>query len=375
MIPDTAAAIRAFDYREGYEEIRGEILAAIEGVLASGSLILGPRVRAFEENFARFLGATGSAVGVGNGTDALAIALRALGIGPGDEVITVSNTAIPTVSAIRMVGASVVFAEIDPHTLLMDIDNATARITQRTRAIVPVHLYGNAVDMDRLMRLAARYSLAVVEDCAQACGTTWNGQMTGTFGDVGCFSFYPTKNLGAYGDGGLCFTRRTDLAETIRQTRAYGCGETYCALREGVNSRLDELQAAILDVKLHHLSRYLAKRRSIAREYEEHLAPSIARPRIAPQADHSYHLFVVVTDDREHLVAKLTREGIGFGIHYPTPIHRMSGYEFLGYGEGSLPITERAARRVLSLPCYPELQLESVRTICQAVNAATGSKN
>jgi dTDP-4-amino-4,6-dideoxygalactose transaminase len=274
-----------------------------------------------------------------------------------------------------MVGASVVFAEIDPHTLLMDIDDAAGRITPRTKAILPVHLYGNAVDMDRLMRLAARHALAVVEDCAQSCGTTWNGQMTGTFGDVGCFSFYPTKNLGAYGDGGLCFTRRADLAEAMRQTRAYGCGATYHSLREGVNSRLDDLQAAILDVKLGHLPRYLAKRRAIARAYGQHLAQNVTRPRVAPQVEHSYHLFVIAIDQRERVTEQLARDGIGFGIHYPTPIHRMSGYEFLGHREGSLPITERAALRVLSLPCYPELQPQAVRRICRAVNDVTGAQN
>jgi aminotransferase EvaB len=374
MTHAATAAIRAFDYLEQYADIRAEILEAVEGVLTSGTLILGPKVRAFEDNFARFLGASGSAVAVGNGTDALAIALRALGIGRGDEVITVANTAIPTVSAIRMVGAWPVFADIDPRTLLIDLNHARARITPRTRAILPVHLFGNAVDMTGLTELAERHGLAIVEDCAQSCGTTWNGQMTGTFGDVGCFSFYPTKNLGAYGDGGMCFTRRADLAETMREIRACGCRDAYHCVREGVNSRLDELQAAILDVKLGHLADYLARRRNIAREYARQLLPCIERPQVAPQVDHSYHLFVIATDGRDELTAHLTNEGIGFGIHYPTPIHRMRGYDFLGYVDGSLKVTERAAKRVLSLPCYPELHPEAVRRICSAVNDVTGSK-
>jgi len=375
-----AATIPMFDYVEQYYEIRAEILDAIEGVLASGSLILGERVRAFEENFCRYLGSQGSAVGVGNGTDALAIALRALEIGAGDEVITVANTAIPTVSAIRMVGARPVFCDIDPRTLLMDLDHAESRITSRTRAIVPVHLFGNAVDMTRLMKLAAQHGLAVVEDCAQSCGTTWQGQMTGTFGDVGCFSFYPTKNLGAYGDAGLCHTRSAELAETMRKIRAYGCGQasanrTYAAECEGVNSRLDELQAAILDVKLRHLAEYLAGRRRVAKEYQAHLAPHVAHPRTEAGADNSYHLFAIFSEVRERLIARLQREHIGFGIHYPTPIHRMQAYEFLGYDEGSLPATERAAGQILSLPCYPELSTEAVQRICSVVNDVTDPAN
>ncbi|MBI3838530.1 MAG: DegT/DnrJ/EryC1/StrS family aminotransferase [Planctomycetia bacterium] len=367
-----ATAIRMFDYVEQYAAIQGEILAALQSVLASGSLILGPRVQAFEENFGRFLGEPGYAVGVGNGTDALAIALGALKIGPGDEVITVSNTAIPTVSAIRMAGATPVFCEIDRHSLLMDLTDAEARITARTKAIVPVHLFGNAVDMPRLMQIAQRHALAVVEDCAQSCGTTWQGRPTGTFGDVGCFSFYPTKNLGAYGDGGLCFTRRKELADAMRQIRVHGRGKAYYAEREGVNSRLDELQAAILEVKLRYLRDYLAKRRAIARMYHEHLAPGVVRPRVERAADHSYHLFVIASRQRDQIIERFKQEEIGFGIHYPTPIHRMSGYEFLGYRAGALPITERAATEVLSLPCYPELSLEAVRRVCSAVNDVVG---
>jgi aminotransferase EvaB len=369
----TAMTIPMFDCVEQYAAIQDEILEAVQSVLASGSLILGPRVQSFEDKFTRFLGGGGTGLGVGNGTDALAIALRALHVGPGDEVITVSNTAIPTVSAIRMTGATPVFCEIDPRTLLMDLNDVEARITARTKAVVPVHLYGNAVDMPRLMTLAAPHALAVVEDCAQSCGTTWQGRMTGTFGDVGCFSFYPTKTLGAYGDGGFCFTRRPELADAMRQIRAYGCSGAYDAEREGVNSRLDELQAAMLEVKLRHLSDYLAKRRAIARVYQEHLLPSVARPRVARGVDHSYHLFVIATERRDELVARLHAEDIGFGIHYPMPIHRMRGYRFLGYGQGSLPITERMANEILSLPCYPELHHEAVRRVCSAVNDVIGT--
>jgi aminotransferase EvaB len=371
----TAQAIPMFDYLEQYSAIRAEILEAIEQVLESGTLVLGPRVEAFERNFARYLDVDGEAVGVGNGTDALAIALRALGVTAGDEVITVANTAIPTVSAIRMTGATPVFCEIDPETLLMDLDNAAARITPRTRAIIPVHLFGGAVDMPRVMTLAREHNLAVVEDCAQSCGTTWNGQMTGTFGHEGCFSFYPTKNLGAYGDGGLCFTRDRKLAGAMRQIRRYGCGRGYDCQREGVNSRLDELQAAVLDVKLRHLDDYLAGRRRVAATYVEHLPKNLARPRTAFEVDASYHLFVIATERRAELIARLHACEIGYGIHYPQPVHRMGGYEFLGYRAGSLPITERMADHVLSLPCYPELSTQAVRRIASVVQDVTQNAN
>jgi aminotransferase EvaB len=362
------ADVRMFDYVEQYAALRAEILAAIEQVLESGLLILGPRVQEFERNFARFLAAPGEAIGVGNGTDALAIALRALGIGPGDEVITAANTAIPTISAIRMASATPVLCDIEPDTLLMDVADAATRITARTRAIVPVHLFGNAVDMQAVNELAQRHGLSVVEDCAQACGTLWRGQMVGTLGDVGCFSFYPTKNLGAYGDGGLCFSGRPEVSEAIRSIRTYGCGTTYCAAREGVNSRLDELQAAILDVKLRHLPEHLQARRNVALRYHEQLDGRIARPRVAGDVEASFHLYVILPERRDELAARLHAAQIGCAVHYPTPIHRMPAYEFLNCEEGSLPVSERMAARVLSLPCYPELPAEAVERVAKVVN-------
>jgi aminotransferase EvaB len=363
------AHIPLFDYVEQYRAIEEEILQAMREVLASGSLILGPRVRQFEQNFAEYLGCE-HAVGVGNGTDALGIALKALGVGAGDEVITVANTALPTVSAIRMAGATPVFCDVDAASLLMNLDDFERRITPRTRAVVPVHLFGDAVDMPRLVEIARRRRLAVVEDCAQSCGTTLNGQYTGTFGDVGCFSFYPTKNLGAYGDGGCCVTNGPKLAAAMREIRQYGRGEAVEAHYDGVNSRLDELQAAILDVKLRHLPEYLARRRAVARRYQELLDPRIARPMAVGEVWSSFHLFVIQSNDRARLMNRLKSAGIGVGIHYPVPIHRMPAYATLGYGVGSLPITERAAERIVSLPCYPELPLDAVRQICEIVNDA-----
>lgn len=363
----TVAAVRMFDYREQLAVIEDEILRAIRGVLDSGTLILGPRVQAFEQAFSQWLGG-GQSVGVGNGTDALAIALRALDVGPGDEVLTVANTAIPTVSAIRMTGATPVFCDIDPRTLLLDLDDAEGRVTAKTKAVIPVHLFGNAVDMWAVLEFAARHHLRVVEDCAQSTGSTIAGQPTGTFGDVACFSFYPTKNLGAYGDGGLCFTRDQRLADVMRQIRMYGCGRTYYSEREGINSRLDEMQAAILEVKLRHLDGWVAARRKIAAQYERLLSPAFTRPTINAGAEHSYHLYVIETERRSDVMARFKTEEIGCGIHYPTPIHRMSGYSFLGYEPGSLPHTEAAAERILSLPCYPELAPEAVERVAAAAN-------
>jgi dTDP-4-amino-4,6-dideoxygalactose transaminase len=365
------ARIPRFDYVAQYRAIQSEVLEAVRQVFESGCLILGPRVQTFEASMCRFLDTPGHAVGVGNGTDALAIALRALDVGPGDEVITVANTAVATVSAIRMAGATPVFCDIRPETLLMDPDDVERRLTPRSKAIVPVHLFGNAVDMAAINRLAERYRLSVVEDCAQSCGTLFRGRPTGTWGDIGCFSFYPTKNLGAYGDGGLCFTRNDRLADAMRRIRNYGCDGDPCAEREGVNSRLDEVQAAVLEIKLRRLSEYLRLRRALAAEYRKHLAPRCIIPETTEGAEHSYHLFVIETDRRDDIIARLATEGIEHGIHYPTPIHRMAAYQFLGYAPGTLPVTERAAQRVLSLPCYPELPIDAVPAICAAVNDVT----
>lgn len=360
--------IRMFDYRQQYAALRDEILAAVDDVFTSGSLILGPRVQAFEQNFCRFLGVPGHGVGVANGTDALAIALRALEIGPGDEVITVANTAIPTASAIRMVGAAPVFCDIDPATLLMDVNDVERRVTPHTKAIIPVHLFGNAVDIAAVLNLARQHNLKVIEDCAQSCGTTINGQATGTFGDIGCYSFYPTKNLGAYGDGGFCFTRDPALADAMRKIRMYGCGKTYYSEREGVNSRLDEVQAAILDVKLRYLDEHLAQRRRVAAQYIEQLPASVVRPAVRPGIEHSFHLFVIELANRAAVIARLQAEEIGYGIHYPTPIHRMSGFAFLGYQDGSLPVTEAKAELILSLPCFPELPPDAVERVASVIS-------
>jgi dTDP-4-amino-4,6-dideoxygalactose transaminase len=317
----------------------------------------------------RFLGLQGQAIGVGNGTDALAIALRALGVGAGDEVITVANTAVATVSAIRMAGATPVFCDIDPRTLMMDAADAARRITSETKAVIPVHLFGNAADMIAIVRLARWHGLRVIEDCAQSCGTLLHSLATGTWGDVGCFSFYPTKNLAAYGDGGMCVTADEEVADKIRSIRAYGQGDAESAC-EGVNSRLDEIQAAVLEVKLRYLPDYLRRRRNLAVAYHAFLAEEIVVPDDTPGALNSHHLFVIQTQRRDATIARLNDAGIGYGIHYPVPIHRMKAYRYLGYEKGALPITEAAADRILSLPLYPEMSIGDVERVCSVVNEA-----
>ncbi len=360
-------AVKMFDYRVQLAAIRAEVLQAVADVLDSGQLILGPRVEQFERNFARWIGEGVHSVGVANGTDALAIALRAMNIGQGDEVLTVANTAIPTVSAIRMVGATPVFCDVEADTLLIDLDDAERKVTPRTKAIIPVHLFGNAVDMPAVLDLAQRHGLRVIEDCAQSTGTRIDGRHTGTFGDVGTFSFYPTKNLGAYGDGGMCIARDSNLAETMRRIRMYGCGKTYYAEQEGINSRLDELHAAILDVKLRHLDQWIARRRTLAAIYDQTLEGIVERPQVRPGVTASYHLYVIAVEQRTALIEQLKQSGIATGIHYPHPIHLMRGYAFLGYQAGSLPVTERAAERIVSLPCYPELSDEAAERVAAVI--------
>jgi dTDP-4-amino-4,6-dideoxygalactose transaminase len=318
----------------------------------------------------RFLGLKGHAVGVGNGTDALAIALRALGVGAGDEVITVANTAVATVSAIRMAGATPVFCDIDPNTLLMDPADAARRITARAKAILPVHLFGNAADMPAIGALAKRHGLRVIEDCAQSCGTLLHGMATGTWSDVGCFSFYPTKNLAAFGDGGMCVTPDAEVAAAIRRISTYGQGGSIECTCEGVNSRLDEVQAAVLEVKLRRLPDYLRRRRDLAVAYHAFLAAEIAVPADTTGTLHSHNLFVIQTERRADVISHLNAAGIGHGIHYPAPIHLMAAYRLLGYEKGSLPITEAAADRVLTLPLYPEMSIDDVERVCSIVNEA-----
>lgn len=368
-------AVKMFDYLEQFHEIEPQVMKAIERVTRSGQLMLAQEVKTFEQNFATFIGAPQAGVGVANGTDAIVVCLMALGIGPGDHVITTANTAVPTVSAIRMAHATPVFVDVDPNTALMDLNQLRAAITPQTKAIIPVHLFGNMVNMTQVMQLADEHGLKVIEDCAQSHGAQLNGQTAGTLGHAAAFSFYPTKNLGAMGDAGLSISADPELTKQMRRIRMYGFDETYYSEREGINSRLHEIQAAILNVKLPQLPYMLANRRRIAQQYLAGLSPRVIPMQTTEHVNHAYHLFVVkVAPDlnRDDVRARLLEKGINTGIHYPHPIHLMRGYAFLGYKPGSLPVTEQLSQSILSLPIYPELSDEDVNRVIQAVNEVVG---
>lgn len=355
------------DLKAGYQRLSQEIDAAVARTLAGGWYILGAEVRAFEEAFAAYLGLP-HAVGVASGTDAVMLALQACGVGPGDEVITVSHTAVATVAAVELCGAMPRLVDIDPDTLTIDPAAVEAAVNDKTKAILPVHLYGCPADMDALLDIARRHDLRVIEDCAQAHGAAYNGRMVGTLGDAAAFSFYPTKNLGAMGDGGAVATRHADVAERLALLRQYGWRERYISEIPGYNSRLDELQSAILAVRLRHLDDENDARRRLAAVYDAGLAGlPVALPVARPSDRHVYHLYAIRTGRRDALAAHLRERGIGTAVHYPVPVHRQPAYARLGYGEGSLPVTESAARSVLSLPMFPDLPLESAAAVVRAI--------
>ncbi len=354
-----------FDYLRQYNVLKKPIHGAIDKVLNSGRLILSEEVKRFENNFARYIGA-GFAVGVSSGTDALKIAARALEFKAGDEIITVANTAVPTISAIRELGLIPKFVDIKKD-FTMDETLIEQKITTKTRAILPVHLYGQSCNMSAISKIAQKHGLKVIEDCAQAHGTKHRGKKVGTFGDIACFSFYPTKNLGAYGDGGMILTKSKRLAEKCKQLRMYGMRSTYYSKLEGYNSRLDELQAAILNVKLKYLDRHNKKRQKIASLYLKKINnEKIILPSIPDINEHIFHLFVIRTKNRPKLLKYLSANNIGYGIHYPYPVHQQTVYKFLG--SASLPNTERCAKEIISLPIFPELSKEEINYIIKTLN-------
>lgn len=342
-----------------------ELNTATQRVLNSGWFILGPEVEAFEREFAAYHDVA-QAVGVANGTDAIELALRAAGIGAGDEVITVAHTAVATVCAIERAGAMPIMVDIDPVTYTMNPAAAEAAITPRTKAVLPVHLYGQPADLDALTALADKYHLLLIEDCAQAHGARHAGRSVGTFGTLAAFSFYPTKNMGAYGDGGAILTNDAQLAERLRRLRNYGQTSRYYHAERGINSRLDEMQAAILRVKLAHLNEHNAIRRELACAYEGSLR-SVSIPAVRDGAYHVFHLYVVRHPQRDELMNALKERGIGTLIHYPVPVHLQAAYADLGYRPGSLPATEQAAAEILSLPMYVGLTPADVQHIAEAV--------
>ncbi|RPF20006.1 DegT/DnrJ/EryC1/StrS family aminotransferase [Myceligenerans xiligouense] len=364
-----AKSIGVWNYLAEYERDRAEILAAVDRVFSSGRLILGESVRGFEEEFAAYHGVD-HCVGVDNGTNAIKLALQAVGVRPGDEVITVSNTAAPTAVAIDEIGAVPVFADVCEDTYLMDIDTVEDLITPRTKCVLPVHLYGQCVDVPRLREVTG--SLPVVEDCAQAHGATGRGGRAGAMGEAAAFSFYPTKVLGAYGDGGAVTTPDGETARTLRRLRYYGMEERYYVEETpGHNSRLDEVQAEILRLKLGRLDEDIRARRRIAERYHEGLRDtSLTLPAVGAGNEHVYYLFVARHPQRDHLLKLLSDQGIQLNISYPWPIHTMRGFGKLGYRAGDLPVTERLAGEIFSLPMYATLTREDQDRTIAAVRDA-----
>jgi len=355
------------DLGAAYRELQPDIDAAVQRVLASGWYILGPEVAAFEAEWAEFCG-VGHAVGLANGLDALTLALRALEIGPGDEVIVPSNTYIATWLAVSAVGATPVPVEPDPATHNIDPALIEAAITDRTRALLPVHLYGQPADLDPIIALARRHDLAVVEDAAQAHAARYKGRRIGGHGDVVCWSFYPGKNLGALGDAGAVTTNRADLAERVRLLHNYGSREKYVNEVQGANSRLDPIQAAVLRVKLTHLEEWTERRRGIARHYADGLqGTDLILPAVPEWADPAWHLYVVRTTERTRLQSRLAEAGIGSLIHYPIPPHMQEAYAALGIAPDALPLAQRLADEVVSLPMGPQMTPAEVEAVCSAV--------
>lgn len=355
------------DLKAQFRTIDVEIKEAIARVIENTSFILGREVELFEQEFASYIGAR-FAVGVGSGTEALHLALRALDISEGDEVITVPNSFIATALAVSYVGAKPVFVEIDPHTYNIDPSKIEEAITSKTRAIIPVHLYGHPADMDRITEIARRHDLRIVEDACQAHGAEYKGRRAGSIGDIGCFSFYPGKNLGAYGDGGAITTNDSRVAERIRMLRNYGESQKYYHDSKGFNSRLDGIQAAILRVKLNKLDIWNERRRGNAKIYNELLGDlDVMMPTERDYAKHVYHLYVIHVPKREDLLSYLKSKGIYASIHYPIPIHLQKAYLDLNCSPGAFPMTERYAEEIISLPMFPELTVEQIEYVVSEI--------
>lgn len=361
--------IPMIDLQAAHAELGDELERAALSVLRSGWYILGDHVERFEQEFSSWLGLPpAAAVGVGSGTDALHLALRACAVGAGDEVIVPSHTAVATIAAVELAGARPVFVDIQPETYTVDPVQVAAAITARTKAVIPVHLYGQAADMEAILEIAGQAGIWVIEDCAQAHGARHKGSVTGTMGDLGCFSFYPTKNLAAAGDGGMVVSRHRQLAERVRFLRQYGWHTRYVSDLPGLNSRLDELQAALLQVKLGHLDGWNRRRQTLANLYDELLSGTgVVTPHVMHGNEHVYHLYVVRTQRRDALRSQLAACGIASAVHYPVPVHRQPAYRHLAPPPGALIETELAAVEILSLPLYPQMSTEQVEQVAACI--------
>lgn len=364
-------SIPILDLKAQYATIRHEIQSAINNVLEKQHFILGPEVKGLEEEVAAYCGRS-YGVGVASGTDALLLGLRACGIGPGDEVIVPSFTFIATADCVSLLGATPVFAEIDPRTFNLDPDDVKTHITPRTKAVIPVHLYGQAADMDPLLDLARQCGLRVIEDCAQAIGATYRGRPVGSMGDLGCLSFFPSKNLGGYGDGGMIVTDSEEIYRHLISLRAHGSTKKYFSEEQGWNSRLDELQAAVLRVKIRYLNDWAHKRRGIAEQYDRLLRdlPGVTVAGRSNFGEHVFHQYTVRVPQRGLIQKRLGEQGISTMVYYPVPIHLQPIYAGLGYRPGSFPVTEAACQEVLSLPIFPELTEAQIEYVVNSLAAA-----
>ncbi len=359
------------DFKKHYEKYKTEIDQAIARVLNSGHFILGSELESFEKDFAA-AHAKGYAIGCASGTEAIYLALAACGVTNIDEVIVVAHTAVPTISAISMTGATPVFVDIDPTTYLMDVSKVEALITPQTKAIIPVHLYGQMVDMQALLKIATKHKIPIIEDVAQSTGASYKGAIAGTLGEYSAFSFYPSKNIGCFGDGGAVFTKNKEQFEKLLMLRNYGQSKRYHHDIVGINSRLDEIQAAILRCRLPYLTEWNNRRKEIAARYNDGLSVLsgfVKTPAVHADNEHVYHLYVVQVEEREALQNYLLDNGIQTLIHYPTPAHMQKAYADLGYQKGSLPVTEHITKRIISLPIYPELSNEQVDLVIDAVDS------
>ncbi len=359
--------IQLLDLQAQYNQLKDKMDKAVLAVMQRGRFVLGPEVRALEQEIAEYCGVK-HAIGVANGTDALLLVLRAWGIGPGDEVITTPFTFFASAEVVSQVGATPVFVDIDQRTLNMDVTQLESKITSKTKAIIPVHIFGQMVDMEPLMHIAEKYNLRVLEDACQAIGAEYQGKKAGSIGDAGCFSFFPTKNLGGYGDGGMIVTNDGDLAEKVRLLRAHGSKTKYYHTEVGYNSRLDEIQAAILRVKLPYLDTWNGARRDKARFYSAMLSgTAYVTPYEVAGHKHVFHLYVLRSKNRENIMAELKLKGISSAIYYPVPLHLQQVYNSLGYRKGDLPVAEQAALESFAIPLYPELTDEQMHYIIAAL--------
>ena len=374
------------DLKVQYHQIEAELRPILEDIMSNGAFIGGPQVLAFEEEFATFCGG-GHCVGLNSGTDALRFALMAVGIGPGDEVISVPHTFIATTEAISQAGATPVFVDVDPQTCCMDparlrefverscrVDESTRQLINQitnkpVKGVIPVHLYGQPADMDEILEIAEKYRLAVIEDACQAHGALYKGRRVGSIGLAGCFSFYPGKNLGAFGDAGALLTRDENLAQTVRMLREHGQSRKYYHDMEGYTGRLDAIQAAVLRLKLKLLADWNRARRENAKLYDRLLAevPGVEVVREAPSSQSVYHLYVILVVDRDGLQQHLTQKGIGTGLHYPLPLHLQKAYVHMGYKKGDFPVSENIAARLLSLPMFAELMREQIEYVVACI--------